>query len=461
MLSESYIMKSEMLKILGALNPWWKGSGPFEGSRPPVERVVFPALARLVLAPDERRAAILLGPRQVGKTTLAHMVIADALRRGWPPKNILYVDLELDPFRGARLLDLVEGRPVQPSPDWPVLFVLDEVQFCTTWAEELKVLVDRRAGRFLLTGSASRELLLGMDESLPGRYDRFSLFGLSLREFVELRELCGIRSLPLREHLQAYLELGGFPEHACSRDVPLVRRRILEDVAMRAISHDIVARLSGEIRNDVGLRHLFYHLVEHPGAKLNLDGLAREVEVSHVTAKKWLGALEEASLLRPLQAMTCGARPTHRRGKQPKIYPCDPGIVSAYTVTGDYGRRAETAVFRHLQEAVEDLDGRSEHRAVLGYWEDGANGEIDFLLHQGDRLLAVEVTTSDPVPTEKLEAFDRACNKLAPASTRRLLVCLEPTRRTYQGNGLPIEVVPLEAFLMDCSNPEGLFDTDV
>jgi len=105
--------------------------------------------------------------------------VEHALQQGNPPENILYADLELDPFRGIPLTDLVRRRPAKARPGHPVLFVLDEVHYCRTWAQDLKVLVDRRAHRFLLAGSASRELLAGMEESLPGRYDGFPLFGRS------------------------------------------------------------------------------------------------------------------------------------------------------------------------------------------------------------------------------------------------------------------------------------------
>lgn len=265
------------------------------GLRAAGSRECFPALARQVLAPEEYRAAIVIGPRQVGKTTLVHQIIATVLDQGFPPAYILYVDLELDPFRGVGLRDLVRDRPSNPHPAYPVLCLLDEIHYYRTWAADLELLVDqwRHRFRFLLTGSASRELRLGMEESLQGRYDRFSLFGLSLREFRDLREsrrCAGAHPLPAREHLMAYLERGGFPAHATTAELPVVRRRIQEDVSMRAVSHDIVARLSGlkgrEVRDDEGLRRFFLHLVENPGAKLNLAAMSKAVAISPITANK-------------------------------------------------------------------------------------------------------------------------------------------------------------------------------
>ncbi len=454
-----------MDRILQDLNPWWRGLPALPDGLVPVERELFQDVFQRVLAADEYRAIMILGPRQAGKTTLAWQVIDRAIAGELPPQNILYADLGLDPFRGLSLFDLVRDRPPGAHSDYPTLFVLDEVHHCQTWAEELRVLVDRRKHRFLLTGSASRELLLGMEESLFGRYDRFSLYGLSLQEFALLRDTSRGLSVPLppRQHLDPYLDRGGFPAHATTEDLRLIRLRIHEDVAMRAISHDIIARTSGlkgqEIRDDEGLRRLFVLLVQHPGAKLNLDRLSKDVGISPITANKWLRALQEAALLVRLPAITAAGREQRGKGRHPKVYPTDPGIAAAYTATGDLGRRAETAVLRHLLHAHDALHGTAPTSTALGYWQGGSRGEleIDFVLRHGGQTLAVEVTTEAPVSEEKIRISTRAVRAMEERPARCVLLSMELEPRKVTVEDCSIEILPLDAFLLACSRPSSLF----
>lgn len=134
--------------------------------------------------------------------------------------------------------------------------------------------------------------------------------------------------------------------------------------------------------------------------------------------------------------------------------------MAAYTVTGDYGTRAETAVFRHLRQALEHLASPGEGRTHLGYWDQAGRGEIDFLLRHRGASLAVEVTTSAPVPEHKIQTFGRALRKLRPPPVRSLLLCLEVTRRVVRIEDLLIEILPLEEFLLQCSEPGRLFPSE-
>ncbi|MFQ5749722.1 MAG: ATP-binding protein, partial [Planctomycetota bacterium] len=372
--------------------------------------------------------------------------------------GLTLAELEEALFRTVTLRQLARRMAEQSDPQFPLLLAFDEAQYSPEWWRELKGLVDqvsKRRPRIVLTGSASPALLKGMEDSLQGRYDRFPLLGLNLDEFIRLREGRGIQRPP-RAHLEDYLERGGYPEHATepSEKLPLIRRRIREDVEKKAIGQDLAVDLG--LREDLGLLRVFLHLVQHPGARLNMKKLSEAVGIHPATGQRWLLALEKTSLFHRLPATSADGRPAQAGRCQPKIYPTDPGLIAAYTPTGDHGRRAECAVLRHLLEVREnlELDSDSTVRSTLGFWKQNEY-EIDFLLRFEGQVLAVEVTTGIPFPTQKLLKFQKALGKIRWA--RAMLVCLEPQPRTESWEGGKVEILPLEKFLLLDSRPRTWF----
>lgn len=450
-----------MLPILHELNPWWRGPWRLPLADALIRRSIFSDLAQHLIHRQDRRAAIVLGPRQAGKSTLVKQLIDHALQEGLPPQNILYADMEEDALRGRSLREVFAAAPVQPEPAFPRLVAFDEVHFCRTWAKDLMTMVDEQRGRFLLTGSAANELNEHMEQSLQGRYDRFRLRGLDFPEFLALRQLRHGQTRPQRDELLDYLQRGGFPEHATEPDLAHVRRRIREDVSTRAISHDIVARLAGEkgraVRDDQGIRRLFLHLVEHPGARLNLQKTSAALGITHVSAKKWLDALLEAALFAALPPVTAAGRQARGAGRMPKIYPVDHGLVAAYSLTGDVGRRLEAVVHRHLLGAVEILEALGPRRISLGYLTTPPDSEVDFLLRDGEQSLAIEVTTENPVSAAKVQRLARALRSLRPAVTQAWLVCMEREPRTVELDGMRIRILPAEHFLLHATSRRGLW----
>lgn len=442
-------------RILLDQNPWWTGQPYQLAGGPHLLRPQQGAILAHLLRPEERRALVLLGPRQVGKTTLLRLTIASLLDDGYPPDRIFYADLQELAYRGFDLREVLDLMPPPRDASVPTVFCLDEIHYCRGWATTLKTLVDQHAGRFLLTGSASRELLQSMEESLPGRYDRFELWGFSLDEFRRLHRLRSGQDLPSREYLAAYLERGGYPEHIMQADLAQVRRRIREDVELRVIGQDLVARLG--IRHETELGRFFITLVEHPGAFLNLKQAAEAAGVTPRSGGAWLNALIEASVLARLDPVAASGRQARRQRQAPKIYPTDPGLAAAYTITGDYGRRLEAAVFRHLREVARKLEATTPERVVLGYHDTAHGREVDFLLRVGERTLAVEVTVEVPVTPKKVQRFAGAIRDMQPRPTRAVLVCLEPAphiERTAEGQ--QIEILPAEDFLLGCSDPQAV-----
>ena len=177
--------------ILRDQNRWWANPRHRETLRLPRRRDAFGRILEYLGDVHGGRAAALLGPRQVGKTTLLLQVVDELLVKGWPAGNIVFFD-----FSDERLVsavsprEVVEGPPVGLSAEYPRVFLFDEIQNAPGWQKWLKGAVDksrRAAGagsRFIVTGSAAASLRQGGVESGQGRWDEvlpwLSFSGLDL-----------------------------------------------------------------------------------------------------------------------------------------------------------------------------------------------------------------------------------------------------------------------------------------
>ena len=146
----------DLSAVLEDFNPWWKEPGVRKALAWPVRRSPHRRLLDQLRRLDDRRAQVLLGPRQVGKTTLLKQLADDLLDLGWPAANLTYFDFE--DFRLTREVspDEIAGvRPVGTDPGRPRILLLDEVHHFPRWDRWLKYAVDNQVGRIVATDSAA------------------------------------------------------------------------------------------------------------------------------------------------------------------------------------------------------------------------------------------------------------------------------------------------------------------
>ncbi len=378
-----------------------------------IERRLLPLLQqRLAEVP----AVVLLGPRQVGKTTLA-LALAD---RG----DTLYLDLESERDR-ARLAE----PELYLGDHLGRLVILDEIHRAPGLFPVLRGLVDRarRGGRdhglYLLLGSASLDLLRQSGETLAGRVS-----------YLELAPLDPLELGGAEADLDGLWLRGGFPESAlAASDARSLRWR--EDFIRTYLERDI-PQLGPRIAAET-LRRFWTMLAHHQGGLLNVAQLARNLGVDSKTAASYIDLLVDLLLVRRLPAWH--ANVGKRLVRSPKVYVRDSGLVHALLAIGDkeallshpvVGASWESFVLEALL-TVAPAD-------VQGYFYRTSGGaEIDLLLHfPGGRLWAVEVKRS-LAPRPK-KGFHAACADLAPE--RRFVVY--PGHEAYP-LGHETEAVPL------------------
>jgi predicted AAA+ superfamily ATPase len=364
-------------------------------------------IERLLQALIERRllgspAVALLGPRQSGKTTLARAIAAQH-------PQALVLDLERESDRSA-----LQRPELFFAAHRHEFVVLDEIQLAPHLFAALRpeIDADRRAGRFLLLGSASGDLLRQSGESLAGRVSYLELTPLLAAE-LPVAGLAELQALWLR---------GGFPLSYLARD---------ED-ASYAWRQDFIRTFLRRDLPDMGVRvpaetlRRFWQMLAHlQGALFNASQLGLSLGgASHTTATRYLDVLVDAMMVRRLQPHL--ANVGKRLVKSPKVYLRDSGILHALLAIGTLRDLQGHPIAGASWEGfvVEQVAASLPPDAQLGFYRTAAGAEIDMVIERGKRKIGVEIKfSSAPKPTrgfwQALEdlQIDRAY-VIAPVSRR-------------------------------------------
>ena len=363
--------------------------------------------ARLNYALSYAPAVVLLGPRQVGKTTLALEISKS--------RPSVYLDLEDEDDR-IKLAD-----PTRYFADHArELVILDEVHRTPELFQTLRGVIDRgrrqgrESGQFLLLGSASMDLLRQSGESLAGR--------------ISYQELGPFDALEVEPgSLDALWVRGGFPQSflAANDDVSMEWRR---EFIRTYLERDIPmfgSRIPAET-----LRRFWTMLAHNQSQMLNAANLARGLGVDGKTVAGYLDLLVDLLLVRRLPAWHSNVG--KRLVKSPKVYVRDSGVAHALLGIRDKEALLGHPVVGQTWESFvsETLIAAAPSRTEPYFYRTATGNEIDLLLIlPGDKLWAIEIKRSSAPKVER--GFHEACADLKPA--KRFVV--------YSGN----ERFPLDA----------------
>ena len=338
-----------------------------------------------------RQMALVSGPRQVGKTT-ACRAISDA-----------YLNWDNADDRRQMLLGpaaLAESLNLDRLRAKPPVVVLDELHKYSKWKSLLKGFFDTYGDRvrLIVTGSSRLDIFRRGGDSLMGRYLLYRMHQLSVGETLRT-------DLPQQEiqppakitaaNWKALWEHGGFPEPFYRRDIRFTRRwRSLRQEQLSREDLREVARVT-----DIGtIETLMQLLAERSAQQLVYSNLAREIQVSIDTVKRWidlLARLHYGFMVRPwFRNVARSLR------KEPKWFQRDWGGVT------DDGARAETLVACHLLKAVEGWTDLGFGDFELRYLRDKEKREVDFLVVRDRKpWFLVEVKLKDTTLSPSLAYF--------------------------------------------------------
>lgn len=317
----------------------------------------------------------LLGPRQVGKTTLARM-----FSERFKGESVFF-DLE-SPVDMRRL----EAPELAFTTVTAGLIVIDEIQRRPALFELLRVLVDRPGfnKKFLVLGSASPTLLKGVTESLAGRIGFVDVSGLNLAEV-------GI------EHWMSLWVRGGFPR-AFLAETDMLSQRWRDDFIRTFLERDIP--LLG-IRVPMEALRRFWLMVAHfHGNVWNGAEFARSLGVSEPTVRRYLDILAGAYMIRILPPWFENVG--KRQVKSPKVYMRDSGLLHTLLGIGNAQRLHEDPKVGLSWEgfALEQIVSRVHSRDIY-FWGTQSGAELDLLVMVDGKRYGFEMKLSDSPGTTK------------------------------------------------------------
>ncbi len=336
-----------------------------------LERSIKP---RVLAALGYQAAVCLIGPRQVGKTTLA-LQIADDL-------DAVYLDLE---DRADR--QKLEDPALFLERNADRLVILDEIHRTPELFQDLRGIIDRgrrrglRTGRFLILGSASIDLLRQTGETLAGRI-----------AYVEMGPLTAAEVPDGSDPLTRLLVRGGYPDSylADSDAISLQRRK---DFIRTYLQRDVALfgpRIAAET-----LERLWTMLAHDQGCLLNASRLAGSLGISAQTITRYIDLLVDLLLVRRLPPLT---RNTAKRlVKSPKTYVRDSGLMHALLGIADFNALAGHPAAGASWEGfvVETLLASAPDGTLASFYRTGAGAEIDLVLElPGGALWAIEIKRS-------------------------------------------------------------------
>ena len=342
---------------------------------------------------DRQAAVALIGPRQVGKTTLAYELTGE--------RDALYLDLEDSNDREklsepALFLDQYEDK----------LVVLDEIHRTPELFRTLRGIIDKgrrkgkRTGRFLILGSASIDLLRQSGESLAGRIEN-----------VDMRPL-DITEVGIADNAMTRLWIrGGFPDSYLAksdRDSFKLRKDFIRTYLERDVPQ-FGPRIPAET-----LERLWKMLSHGQGSLLNASNLAAALSLSAPTVTKYIDLLVDLLLVRRL-------RPFHanvgkRLVKSPKVYVRDSGLVHALLDIQDYNQLSGHPVVGASWEGfvIENLLSVVKDRPLASFYRTSAGAEVDLVLEFPgiSEIWVIEIKRALSAKPKK--GFYHACEDIQP-----------------------------------------------
>lgn len=485
--------EQKLLATLVQLNRWWNN---FEVPKTLLKsehkrRDFFTMRNQL----DTNEIKSIIGPRQVGKTTLMGQLIEFQIKdANINPKNILYIPIDNTMLLTASdniLEDCLKvysqyilGSDLGNLKE-NIYVYLDEIQNLDRWPEQLKSWYDMYAKiRFIITGSSSTKIKQDTSESLVGRIKRRTLMPFKFIEFIRYRNIgngenINYISLGLRDTLKNCVDSGDYrPIYQrlmeSSGILSNVKAEILSEVnsylikggyptvipfaeeydrAYEKLFNDLELTVYKDIKkiynidNPDKIMAILTALADSSGEIVSISELGREIGIEWRTAENYLYYLESAYLITKSKCYSTNVRRRDRKGK--KIYIADVGHRNALlsqmnkallSSSTDLGKIVQTVAFQH---AIRLKFNFSNHTDFHVYYWRNHDTEVDIVIDR-ENLLPIEVKITDNIGGSDRRGLKKFLDKYKNSNFG---IILTKDRIDFKEN---ILYMPLWQFLIMC-----------
>jgi predicted AAA+ superfamily ATPase len=367
-----------------------------------------------------KRSALVLGPRQVGKSTLLGTLKPDLTVNLASPTA--FRDYATHPER-------LEHELRAAGSDVRTVFI-DEVQRVPALLDMVQVFLDDHPGRFrfLLSGSSARKLKRGQANLLPGRVHVHHLHPLLACELGQQFDI---------DRVLAHGTLPGI----CSEPDKTTREADLRSYADTYLREEVQAEAL--VRNIGGYGRLLDLVAASSGKILNLNSLCRDAALSYETARRYVEVLEDTLVVFRIPAWSGSDRTS--LVSHPKLFLFDLGVRNAMLrrpldkpLDDERGFLLEHLVAYEIHRRL----GSTLPRAALYYYRTRHGSEVDFVLEVDRELWAIEVKAGRRIGRTALRGFESLSDRTRRLK-RRIVVFLGPRKQKIEN----VEVLPLISFL--------------
>lgn len=344
------------------------------------KRLLFDEISKQI---NHKNAIVIVGSRQVGKTTLMKQIFDEVESRSklWfdfdnPLDQKIFEDIDYKNIY-ERMLKMVNNNKER-------LFIfIDEIQNYPEITKVIKYFIDYYGVKFIVTGSSSFYLKNLFPESLSGRKFLYQLSPLSFREYLYFRDkivradaiISDINNViknydyllckKLESDYEEYLKFGGFPEVVLIDDNE-TKKQILKNIFASFFEKDI--QIIADYKNIRELRDLILLLVPRVGSLIDVTRISSELGISRVKIYSYLEFLEKTFMIKLISKFSKGIDRSVAGGK--KIYFNDTGILNAIGYVND-SQLFENAVVNQLAPFGE-----------LSFYNKKNKAEIDVILNK-------------------------------------------------------------------------------
>jgi uncharacterized protein len=343
-----------------------------------------------------------LGPRQCGKSTLVKK-----LSQNWG--DSLFLDLQYDTD-----LSKLDQPIIFFESNADKIICLDEIQLAPQLFSVLRSVVDknRQNGKFILLGSASRDLIQQTSESLAGRIGMVYLSPFTLNELNHLQGF----------NLNTFWLRGGFPDSYLAENDTF--SGIWRDNFIKTFIERDIPQLGFQIPA-LQLKRLLVMCAHNQGQLLNYSKLGESLGLTHPTIRRYVDLLEQTFILRTILPFETNVK--KRLVKSPKVFVRDSGLLHQLLAIPDFNSLLGNPVFGSSWEGlvIENVIVNMPNWDYY-FYRTASGDELDLILEKGNQRIAIECKASTAPKLTK--GFYRAIDVVKPQQTFVII----PTQVSYE-----------------------------
>jgi predicted AAA+ superfamily ATPase len=337
---------------------------------------------------------VLIGARQVGKTSLMNSFVQDGKKLFLNGQDPAIAEL----FQ--KLSDIEQYLKVYLDQELNGFLLLDEFQFINKISTMLKLLTDKHPQlRVLCSGSSSLDILGQIEESLAGRVRIIEVLSLSFDEYLlfkdnNLHEIfksfdtdteSSALTAPIEDVLSEYLLYGGLPRAALTSN-PEVKMEVLNDIYQTYLLRDVRSYVANQ--DFIGFNKLLRLLSSQIGNLININEISRSTGLQYKKCEEYLSLLEQMYIVKLIEPYFSNKRKVI--GKMKKIFFCDLGLRNM--IEGNFNdltfRMDNGALFENY--VMLELWRNKTAAGKLQFYRTTDGIEVDFVLNQLNDVMAIE-----------------------------------------------------------------------